>query len=113
MKVSTRVVAALVAVGVGGATLASVAAAQPRAERFATTICHPPARGVNTIDFNGAPVSASQPVAVSISEGFLHGEGLGDARMTVENVTVVERLVKVRINVQWGEPLPFCLHYVG
>ncbi|MCO1574240.1 hypothetical protein M8C13_00515 [Crossiella sp. SN42] len=50
---------------------------------------------------------------MSISEGFLHGEGLGGARMMVENVTVVNSAILTRVNILWEQPLPFCLHYVG
>ncbi|MCO1577800.1 hypothetical protein M8C13_18760 [Crossiella sp. SN42] len=113
MSISKRAVTALLVVGLGSAALTAVATAGPQQERFTRTICYPAAKGVNPVAWHGAPVSASQPVAVSISEGVLNAEGLGDARMMVENVTVVNNAVLTRINIMWGEKLPYCLHYVG
>ncbi|MGW0518812.1 hypothetical protein [Crossiella sp. NPDC003009] len=113
MSISKRAVTALLVVGLGSAALTAVATAGPQAERFTRTICYDAANGVRPITWHGAPVSASQPVAVSISEGYLNAEGLGEARMMVENVTVVNNAILTRVNIMWPRPVPFCLHYVG
>jgi hypothetical protein len=72
--------------------------------------------GVNNgaiLPWYGAPVSASQAVTVSASEGTFGAEFIGDAPIYPLNVQVVNSAVLVRINTGWGSPLNVCLHYLG
>ncbi|WP_438295821.1 hypothetical protein [Streptomyces sp. HUAS TT7] len=72
--------------------------------------------GVNdgqVLTWYGAPVTPSQAVVASASEGVMYGEGVGDAHIYSENVTVVNSAILVRVHTGWGAPLSVCIHYVG
>ena len=83
------------------------------AASVATTICWPSVSDGALRTWFGAPVSASQAIVASASEGVLNGEGTGDANVYSEGVTVVPSAVIVRIHTGWGAPLNVCVHFVG
>ncbi|MCZ4097634.1 hypothetical protein C8250_035750 [Streptomyces sp. So13.3] len=79
----------------------------------AATLCWTGVRDEQPLTWFGAPVTASQPVVASASEGVLHGEGANDAHVYSEGVTVLNSAVIVRIHTGWGDPLNVCVHYLG
>ncbi|WP_242906387.1 hypothetical protein [Actinomadura terrae] len=83
------------------------------AAAFTQANCYRDVNDNAILPWYGAPVSASQPVAVSASEGTFGQEFIGDAHIYPENVQVVNSAVFVRVHTGWGAPLNICLHYVG
>ncbi|MGW1074450.1 hypothetical protein [Streptomyces sp. NPDC002537] len=77
------------------------------------TLCWPGVRDEQLITWYGAPVTSSQPVVASASEGVMYGEGAGDAHVYAEGVTVLNSAVIVRVHTGWGSPLNVCIHFVG
>ncbi|GGU33132.1 hypothetical protein [Streptomyces violascens] len=80
---------------------------------LAQTNCWSGVNDEQLLTWYGAPVTPSQPVAVSASEGQMYAEGAGDAHVYAEGVTVLNSAIQVRVHTGWGAPLSICLHYVG
>ncbi|MFD9637694.1 hypothetical protein, partial [Streptomyces violascens] len=80
---------------------------------LAQTNCWSGVNDEQLLTWYGAPVTPSQPVAVSASEGVMYAEGAGDAHVYSEGVTVLNSAIQVRVHTGWGAPLYICLHYVG
>ncbi|GAA0400896.1 hypothetical protein [Streptomyces luteireticuli] len=133
MKKSQRLVTLLAGLGlVAGGVLvagpASAGAETPRptpkkptlvsqrsfsATSLSQTLCWTGVNDGQIITWYGAPVTASQPVAASASEGVMNAEGTGDAHVYAENTTVLNSAIQVRVHTGWGAPLSVCIHYVG
>ncbi|GAA2910918.1 hypothetical protein GCM10020221_03470 [Streptomyces thioluteus] len=77
------------------------------------TLCWTGVNDEQIITWYGAPVTSSQPVVASASEGGMYAEGTGDARVYAENTTVLNSAVQVRVHTGWRTPLNICIHYVG
>ncbi|MFJ8390384.1 hypothetical protein ACIQ9Q_38970 [Streptomyces sp. NPDC094438] len=77
------------------------------------TLCWTGVTDEQLITWYGAPVTASQPVVASASEGVMYGEGAGDAHVYAENTTVLNSAIQVRVHTGWGAPLNVCVHYVA
>ncbi len=84
-----------------------------RAASLTQTVCWPNVTDEQILTWYGAPVTPSQPIVASASEGVLHGEGTGDAHVYSENVTVLPSAVQVRVHTGWSSPLNVCVHFVG
>ncbi|MFE0047305.1 hypothetical protein [Streptomyces albireticuli] len=83
------------------------------ATSLSQTLCWTGVNDGQLITWYGAPVTASQPVVASASEGVMYGEGAGGARVYAENTTVLNSAILVRVHTGWSTPLSVCLHYVG
>lgn len=71
-------------------------------------------QGDHILNLSGLGAFDGQPVAVTISEAFTGGsEGIGAARMRVNNVSVWGGVVSVWVTVEWDFPLCVWTHYVA
>ncbi|NUR62109.1 MAG: hypothetical protein HOV87_26120 [Catenulispora sp.] len=125
LKVTLAASALALATGVGATTASAAAGAghqtgvratavTPAAvPSFAQTVCYGGVYDGEPLYYSNAAITASQPIVVSASEGILYGEGMNDANVYSEGVTVLSGHVVVRVHTGWSSPLNVCLHFVG